>query len=101
MAKLSTNTGQTVDAGPASGSGPWREAWRTFRRNRLALAGLLIIVFSSFWPFLRLISLLMITKNRCCRTDFRLLRQSTGLERMIWDEMSSPVCCMEREYRYG
>ncbi|WP_427052757.1 nickel transporter permease [Paenibacillus sp. TC-CSREp1] len=52
MAKLSTNTGQTVDAVPASGSGPWREAWRTFRRNRLALAGLLIIVFFIILAFL-------------------------------------------------
>ncbi|WP_426334251.1 nickel transporter permease [Paenibacillus silvae] len=52
MAKLSTNTGQTVDAVPASGSGSWREAWRTFRRNRLALAGLLIIVFFIILAFL-------------------------------------------------
>ncbi|GGH56568.1 diguanylate cyclase [Paenibacillus silvae] len=52
MAKLSTNTGQTVDAVPASGAGPWREAWRTFRRNRLALAGLLIIVFFIILAFL-------------------------------------------------
>lgn len=52
MAKLSTNTGQTVDAVSASRSGPWREAWRTFRRNHLALAGLIIIVFFIILAFL-------------------------------------------------
>ena len=52
MAKLSTNTGQTVDAASASRSGPWREAWRTFRRNQLALAGLIIIVFFIVLAFL-------------------------------------------------
>ncbi|WP_145333242.1 nickel transporter permease [Paenibacillus xylanexedens] len=52
MAKLSTNTGQTVDAVSASRSGPWREAWRTFRRNQLALAGLIIIVFFIVLAFL-------------------------------------------------
>ncbi|WP_128100670.1 nickel transporter permease [Paenibacillus sp. DCT19] len=45
MAKLSTNTGASVDVATKSTSGPWREAWRTFRKNRLALAGLVIIVF--------------------------------------------------------
>ncbi|MFJ2045789.1 peptide/nickel transport system permease protein [Paenibacillus sp. ov031] len=45
MAKLSTNTGAPIDAASAPASGPWREAWRTFRKNRLALAGLIIIVF--------------------------------------------------------
>ncbi|WP_338707976.1 nickel transporter permease [Paenibacillus amylolyticus] len=52
MAKLSTNTGPSIDAASASTSGPWREAWRTFRRNRLALAGLIIIVFFILLAFL-------------------------------------------------
>ncbi|GAB1157459.1 ABC transporter permease [Paenibacillus illinoisensis] len=52
MAKLSTNTGQSIEAVSAGASGPWREAWRTFRRNRLALAGLIIIVFFILLAFL-------------------------------------------------
>ncbi|MGD0032433.1 nickel transporter permease [Paenibacillus illinoisensis] len=52
MAKLSTNTGQSIEAASARASGPWREAWRTFRRNRLALAGLIIIVFFILLAFL-------------------------------------------------
>ncbi|MBM6382819.1 nickel transporter permease [Paenibacillus sp. ACRRY] len=52
MAKLSTNTGQSIEAVSARASGPWREAWRTFRRNRLALAGLIIIVFFILLAFL-------------------------------------------------
>nr|WP_154892660.1 nickel transporter permease [Paenibacillus xylanexedens] len=52
MAKLSTNTGQSIEAASARTSGPWREAWRTFRRNRLALAGLIIIVFFILLAFL-------------------------------------------------
>ncbi|MCM3204425.1 nickel transporter permease [Paenibacillus illinoisensis] len=52
MAKLSTNTGQSIEAVTARASGPWREAWRTFRRNRLALAGLIIIVFFILLAFL-------------------------------------------------
>lgn len=52
MAKLSTNTGASVGAASAPASGPWREAWRTFRRNRLALAGLIIIVFFILLAFM-------------------------------------------------
>ncbi|MCW3793516.1 ABC transporter permease [Paenibacillus sp. LS1] len=52
MAKLSTNTGPSIDAATASTAGPWREAWRTFRKNRLALAGLIIIVFFILLAFL-------------------------------------------------
>ncbi|WP_127538111.1 nickel transporter permease [Paenibacillus illinoisensis] len=52
MAKLSTNTGQSIEAASARASGPWRKAWRTFRRNRLALAGLIIIVFFILLAFL-------------------------------------------------
>ncbi|MCM3174472.1 nickel transporter permease [Paenibacillus sp. MER 99-2] len=52
MAKLSTNTGASVDVATKSTSGPWREAWRTFRKNRLALAGLVIIVFFILMAFI-------------------------------------------------
>lgn len=52
MAKLSTNTGPSIDAATASTAGPWREAWRTFRKNRLALAGLIIIVFFILLAFI-------------------------------------------------
>lgn len=51
MAKLSTNTGASIDSNSAPASGPWREAWRTFRKNRLALAGLIIIVFFILMAF--------------------------------------------------
>lgn len=51
MAKLSTNTGASIDSNSAPASSPWREAWRTFRKNRLALAGLIIIVFFILMAF--------------------------------------------------
>jgi len=52
MAKLSTNTGHTLEAASVPKSGPWRDAWRTFRRNRLALAGLVIITVFIVLAFL-------------------------------------------------
>lgn len=52
MAKLSTNTGHAFEVANVPKSGPWRDAWRTFRRNRLALAGLVIVTFFIVLAFL-------------------------------------------------
>ncbi|CAM4436452.1 nickel transporter permease [Paenibacillus phoenicis] len=39
----STNRSTAVPAGKVSG--PWRDAWKAFRKNKIAMAGLIMIVF--------------------------------------------------------
>ncbi|WP_059049612.1 nickel transporter permease [Paenibacillus senegalimassiliensis] len=43
QATTSTNNAPVIQAEKVSG--PWRDAWRAFRRNKIAMAGLIMIVF--------------------------------------------------------
>ncbi|MGN8772314.1 nickel transporter permease [Paenibacillus barengoltzii] len=46
MAEATTASTNTSTAVPAEKvSGPWRDAWKAFRKNKIAMAGLIMIVF--------------------------------------------------------
>ncbi|REJ16777.1 MAG: peptide ABC transporter permease [Caldibacillus debilis] len=56
MAEIAPNQDAVVLSGPEAAVSPWREAWRTFRKNKLAMLGLFIVLFfvciALFAPFI-------------------------------------------------
>ncbi|MCY7562872.1 ABC transporter permease, partial [Paenibacillus macerans] len=44
MAQITASTGGNSAIQAEKVSGPWRDAWRTFRKNKIAMIGLIMIV---------------------------------------------------------
>lgn len=45
MAQITANTNGNTAISAEKVSGPWRDAWRAFRKNKIAMAGLVMILF--------------------------------------------------------